>query len=512
MSVPSAGPSGGASADKDPSNKPDGSSRPPVTQPTSQPKEGKQGEGALLKSYAWFPAPPPASKAGLGAALAKLGVGALAGGAFFALHKPIVAYVVWGVAGTIGLASIASAPLREAIDGFFARVGRALGTFIGTILLSIVYVVVLTPIRAVRRALGADDLHLRDKDRTTFWLPCDAGDRKVKHVGAMFATEPLGQRGGHPLRNALLALAVMLLLAEGILRFKGFGNAVLYHADPVVGYYPAPNQNLGRYGGRVMINSFGMRSPEIAKDKPAGVFRILMLGDSTLYGGSYIDQDDLYANKLGALLEKKGAGKVEVLVMGTNGWGPFHERGYVSKFGTFDADIAIINLPVDDINRPLYGLMSVPFFGDDNPPKLGLEEVMNHFMWRYRSAHAGLNDAWEREQSQLGIAEYGRLVSDLLKTVPEVFTAILPGKSAGMGGPDHPRERAWRDQLVRELKEHGSKIYYAKGYFKNKGTPKEIYYDGVHLDVKGHIHYATFLADHLMTDSKRYKKWTGGGE
>ncbi len=90
----------------------------------------------------------------------------------------------------------------------------------------------------------------------------------------------------------------MVALAEGVARTQGFGHAVLYRADPVIGYYPMPNQTLARYGGLVRTNAFGMRSRDIAPKKRPGDFRILMLGDSTQYGGSYVDQADIYSTRI----------------------------------------------------------------------------------------------------------------------------------------------------------------------------------------------------------------------
>ena len=191
----------------------------------------------------------------------------------------------------------------------------------------------------------------------------------------MFATEaastgrPPAPRHGGVLLATLFALA---LLAEGVGRLFGFGHPVLYVADPDIGYYPEPSVTLVALRRPVSTNRFGMRSPDVTKEKPAGTFRILMLGDSTLYGGSYIDQADLYASHVGKRSTSAAVSpkKVEVLAMGCNGWGPFHERGFVHKFGNFDADLVLIQLPIDDVNRPLYGLMSVPFFAVQDPPTL----------------------------------------------------------------------------------------------------------------------------------------------
>jgi hypothetical protein len=327
----------------------------------------------------------------------------------------------------------------------------------------------------------------------------------------MFTTEPKAA-GLHPVRRAAVFLVALVALAEGTLRTQGFGRPVTYVADPLVGYYTEPNVDLRRYGGRVHTNAFGMRSRDVAAEKPAGSFRVLLLGDSTLYGGSYIDQDDLYSSRLEAQINKRRLpGPVEVLAMGVNGWGPFHERGYVARFGTFGADLAIVNLPIDDVNRPLYGLMSVPFFAVQAPPRLALEEVFNHLVWRYRSAHAGLDEAYERRQSGIGIAEYGRLVDDLLARGAEVMVAILPGRSAGFGGEDSPRESAWRAELERvAVQREGVKTYFARGVFAGKGSPDEIYHDSVHLRPKGHHVYADFLESRVVADSRRFHDWAGG--
>jgi hypothetical protein len=254
-----------------------------------------------------------------------------------------------------------------------------------------------------------------------------------------------------------------------------------------------------------------MRSDDVAARKRPGDFRILMLGDSTQYGGSYVDQADIYSTLIQTALNKLGGpGKVEVLAIGANGWGPFEEHGYVTKFGAFDADVAVIDLPLDDVNRPLYGLMDVPFFGDLNPPTFALEEFLNNLTWRYRKAHAGLGKAWETEQSPIGIAEYGKLADDLYKKgVGEVFGAILPGKSTGMGGPRNDASQEWLEPLEATFKEHHVVSSYPAGLFQGKGTEKELYYDDVHLNPKGHQVYAEFLLSQIQSGQK-LRAWLSG--
>jgi len=463
--------------------------------------------GISLKSVAWFPARKAKPEGGVGATLAKLAVGATVGGLLYASHKPIAAYVVWGIAGGVSAISLASPAARKAIDGALAALGRILGTGIGTVLLTLVFFLVVTPLRFFRRMTGADALHLRDAKRTSYWIECDTEERKVRWAGAMFATE-VPPKGGHPLRILVVVVLLLLLVTEGILRLFGFGHPLLYVADPEIGYYPQPNAHLGRYGGRMETNEWGMRSPPVTKEKPAGTFRILMLGDSTLFGGSYMDQDDLYSTHVLHALGKDAPGKVEVLAMGVNGWGPFHERGYVRHFGTFGADLVMIHMPIDDVVRPLYGLNGVPFLPVQTPPTFAWQEVINHLMWRYRAAREGHDDAWESKQAPIGIAEYGNLVDDLKKAGAEVMVFVLPTVNPGYGKPETKEETAWRSGLQATVGQRGVTTYYPVGYFSGKGEPDRVYHDWVHLNPPGHKLYAEFIEGRVREDSARWKAWS----
>jgi len=158
---------------------------------------------------------------------------------------------------------------------------------------------------------GRDKLHLRDGDSQTYWLPVDHDRRKVRHIRAMFATETVDAKGRSWAGVAVL-VGAMLVSAEILLRLLGYGSPVLYVQDVRAGYYPGPNQSVSRSGGLIETNRFGMRAPEIEPEKSAGVFRILMIGDSTLWGGSYIDQSEIYARQIASRFhEQYGENKVE---------------------------------------------------------------------------------------------------------------------------------------------------------------------------------------------------------
>ena len=177
---------------------------------------------------------------------------------------------------------------------------------------------------------------------------------------------------------------------------------MLYTPDDMAGFYPAANQDVYRLGGRVITNEFGMRAPPYAREKPAGVFRILMLGDSTLYGGQYVSQDELYARLLEKWLrEERPNQEVQVFNMGVNGWGPLNKLGFVEKFGTFAADVCIICLPVDDFRRPKIHMWDTPYFRASAPPRLAYEEVLYHLNWRRRSRSQHMSPKEKAQQIEL---------------------------------------------------------------------------------------------------------------
>ena len=61
---------------------------------------------------------------------------------------------------------------------------------------------------------------------------------------------------------AVLAGLFLVLLLEGLLRLVGLGQPVLALPDPALEYRLAPNQDVMRWGRRIVINGRGMRGPD----------------------------------------------------------------------------------------------------------------------------------------------------------------------------------------------------------------------------------------------------------
>jgi hypothetical protein len=68
---------------------------------------------------------------------------------------------------------------------------------------------------------------------------------------------------------SLLVLVGLLFVLEAGLRWLfGFGNPLLYLADQEMGYLLAPNQRTKRFGNRIAINEYSMRSATMTRTRP----------------------------------------------------------------------------------------------------------------------------------------------------------------------------------------------------------------------------------------------------
>jgi len=422
----------------------------------------------------------------------------------------VMAGVAAGVAAVIWMIRGFSPAGRRWLDKALGALAHWVGQAVATVLLAPVFFVMMTPVRLMNRLTGNDPLLLRSRDAPTFWLPSDLEVRRARYVRSMFCTERL-IRG----RLSLLPLAtlglVLLVAAEVGLRLYGFGTPLLYLQDVEVGFYPKPRQRVRHPGRIITINNVGMRSPDVAPQKAPGHIRILMLGDSTL-AGTWVSNEELYSS----LVEKKlnavaGAPVVEVLNMGVNAWGPFHELAFVKKFGTFDADIAVICGPMSDCYRPLYGLDRLPFLPANRPPRFAIEQILYQLCWQFRAHHLG-RPPWDetadraKAQARLGIEAYVELVRELRRRGAEVLFEMLPTASESLGLETNREFQGLLVQLKQPLEPLGVPVNCAGAIFQSAKSTAEIYHDGVHFTRLGHRLYADYLAERLRQTSSRLKK------
>jgi len=463
-----------------------------------------------MKDLQWFPPIPEPRKASAPPVTESLIVAAAFGGLLLVRGHRLMAAAVWVVASLLGL-GLTFPALRKQILRAAHWFGVGASYITTRAVLWPFYVVVFGTIRLVLIVSRIDLLGLRfQADQPSYWQPAPPERKRAKYYDRFFTVEA-ARRESHLLAWTIAILAFALILAgssELVLRSMGFGNPIVYRVDPRIGYYPAPHQDVHRYGGEIHINAFGMRSRDVSAEKPTGTFRILMLGDSTLYGGSYIDQSQIYASRLETLLNQAprhlphSPRQVEVLGMGVNGWGPQHELAYVKEFGLFHADLVMVMGPPVDAYRARYGIAQMPFFVEGHRPELAWQEFGQHLLWEYNLRLTGAVESFDsdlraREVLADGVTAWLEIATLAQEQAARVDFELLPSEEeARKGLATEPTQRVL-DVLLPELGKRKVPEAYPLTLFRSNPGGARIYHDGAHLDASGHKIYALYLRDRV---------------
>jgi len=180
--------------------------------------------------------------------------------------------------------------------------------------------------------------------------------------------------------GGLLLLMILIVASELYLRHLGLGRSALVMPDPAAGYILAPNQDLHRFGGETRTNSYGMRSDPVPATKQPGVFRILVVGDSYVYGSTSLDQSQIFAELLHRELPKILHRPVEVLNASAGNWAISNELGFIRSRGIFNADLVLLVLNWGDQTQTFspyqpYGIPNV-----DHHPEFALQELWERYL------------------------------------------------------------------------------------------------------------------------------------
>lgn len=109
-----------------------------------------------------------------------------------------------------------------------------------------------------------------------------------------------------------------------------------------------PHSHYEWQGIPVVINSHGLRGPEVSYEKPPGTFRILNLGDSVAMGWG-VREESTYGRQLEKLLNERNAGeqRYEVINAGVPGWNLENAIAYLQAEGLrYEPDLILLDLTV----------------------------------------------------------------------------------------------------------------------------------------------------------------------
>ncbi len=148
----------------------------------------------------------------------------------------------------------------------------------------------------------------------------------------------------------IVSLVVLELLCH-VVQLSGDSMTVDYVADPYLPYRMKPGSGgVSAFGVAYEINAVGLRSPEVVAPKPAGVFRILVLGDSITLGYG-LRSEAGYTR----LLEKMiGGPRVEVINAGASGWHFEDFVAFLEHYGAaLEPDMVVCAFTRSDVDPPM---------------------------------------------------------------------------------------------------------------------------------------------------------------
>ncbi|MCP2732043.1 SGNH/GDSL hydrolase family protein [Limnofasciculus baicalensis] len=301
-------------------------------------------------------------------------------------------------------------------------------------------------------------------------------------------------------------IGLFLLLEVGLRLFWGFGNPLIYIADEKIGYLLAPNQKTKRFGNRISINEYSMRSAAIAKQRPPSTLRVFLLGDSIVNGGWWTDQEQtlsgLIANQLKTHTGKEKAPleKIEVINASANSWGPRNEVAYLQRFGIFESQALVVVINTDD----LFGTAptSVPvgrdrFYPSQKPP-LAIVEAITRFSRYQPPAEMAAVNAEKGDRVGFNLEAIGK-IQEIVKQTDTQFLLVMTPLLREVSNPG-PRdyEIKARDRLIEFTKEQQITYIDFLPIFKETETPETLYRDHIHLSPEGNKKVTEVISQWLL--------------
>jgi hypothetical protein len=286
----------------------------------------------------------------------------------------------------------------------------------------------------------------------------------------------------------LLTALATLAAGEAALRVAGLGDPILYDNRASYGYRPVPDQDRTRlFGARVRVNRLGVRGPDVPEDG----LRLLFLGDSVTWGGSYVDDDALFAAVAADRVARALPAwrPVVPLDAGVNGWGPQNVLALVRETGGFGSPLWVLTLLDDDFRRGKTGIGEVPYF--NVAPRLAWEELFVLAAYKVVTAYKLPKPAEDLERlAHENLDACRAILAAASDAGARVLIVWHPSAAAQRGAPE-----AYKARALQAASAGGARVLdLSVAYGRRDG----LYADGLHLSVAGHRVAGEAIGDRLI--------------
>jgi lysophospholipase L1-like esterase len=298
----------------------------------------------------------------------------------------------------------------------------------------------------------------------------------------------------------------LTLLGEGFSRYiLGLGTPPLSLEHPTIEYLFKPNQDVSRFGNRILINNYGMRTKDfIAERSDPSEIRVMVFGDSILNGGSLTDHDKLATTLVSQELATAKNTVVTVGNISAGSWGPGNWLAYAVEYGFFDADVVVLILSSHDYaDNPSFAPLN-PATHPTRQPISALTEALSRYLPRYIDQWF-LNDRREKKNENKNVLQPKNL-EDATQGLTDLENFLVLAKSEAKEVIIfwHPEKREFeggkKDDYYYKLKELIDQlgvpmVSLAEAYREATDKNVKIYRDDIHLNDAGQ----QVLADAILT-------------
>tara|TARA_R110002110_G_scaffold415719_1_gene654179 strand:+ start:17062 stop:18006 length:945 start_codon:yes stop_codon:yes gene_type:complete len=300
----------------------------------------------------------------------------------------------------------------------------------------------------------------------------------------------------HP-KLTLCGVVITLSLAtvcglEKIAQSFGLGKVVVYETSPVYGYRPIPNQDASRNKNTVLrFNNLGLRA-DTDWDLTQPQNKILFLGDSVTYGGSYIANSELFST-----IAIKNLKNWQSANAGVNAWGVLNVHALVKQMDFLPADVYVSVFPEGDFYRGLMRIGGQPFWSQT--PKYALEEL-----WQYLAYKVNLKKTWSQTQTSLSKSSQTRAVELAALSIKDLNTYfdnhqkkhllyISPSRSQMQG------KTTINTEIKQALKKYNIEVVYIKDKLEERNIENidALFHDEIHLTKAGHRVWGDIIANDI---------------
>lgn len=300
-----------------------------------------------------------------------------------------------------------------------------------------------------------------------------------------------------------LILGLLGILEIGLRVIVGFGNPLTYIGDNQIGYLLTPNQNVNRFGNRIKINQYSMRSKPIEESKENNTLRIFLVGDSVANGNWWTDQNDTVSAIIENSVSKKlGKDKiVEVLNASANSWGPRNELAYLEKFGLFNSQIVILLINTDDLfaKAPSSLVVGVDRNYPNKKPPSAIAELINRYFFKAPKVPEIKEEGDRVGFNLVAIKKISELANQNNAGFILAMTPLL--REVGEPGP-RDYEIKTRKRLA-EFTEAENILYLdLLPIFKSVSESDSLYRDHIHLSPEGNLVISEVISKSILEQNQ----------